>query len=523
MRIGVHLPHIGRKAGPEAIRRAAIQAEELGFADAWSSEHIIVPKGAPYPPSAIFYDPVLTLTWAAAYTKRIGLGTSVLVLPMRHPLPLAKELATLQNLSEGRLILGAGVGWLAAEFEALGAPFRERGRRMDEGIAMMRAVWSEDPVSFEARHIPAVIEEMRILPQPVKPIPVWIGGSSEAALSRAIRLGDGWHGSRLTPEQAAPIARPIAGAAPGARIRAVITLRLGRQGRKGARRPHRRLWRGRHRPCPGRARRTAPRRLAAYGRARRPRDRAIARLTAGGNGAMKLGMTLRVSPTSGIDMEAVWEAERLGFEAVWCGEAYGTDAVSPVAWVLARTKRIKAGTSIMQMPARTPACAAMTAMTLQALSGNRFLCGVGPSGPQVVEGWHGVAFGKPLARTREYIAIIRQILERKAPLEFHGEHYQIPYAGPGSTGLGKPLRSIIHGDPSLKFYTAAVAPNGLRTAGEVADGTLPFFMSPEKAEAIVAPIREGIAKAGDGKTSPISTPPPMSGSRSATISPTAAT
>jgi alkanesulfonate monooxygenase SsuD/methylene tetrahydromethanopterin reductase-like flavin-dependent oxidoreductase (luciferase family) len=171
MRVGIHLPHIGRKAGPEAIRQAAIQAEELGFADVWTSEHIIVPKGAPYPPSAIFYDPVLTLTWAAAFTKRVGLGTSVLVLPMRHPLPLAKELATLQNLSEGRLILGAGVGWMKAEFAALGVPFRERGRRMDEGIAMMRAVWSQDPVSFPARHIPAVIEDMRMLPQPIKPDP----------------------------------------------------------------------------------------------------------------------------------------------------------------------------------------------------------------------------------------------------------------------------------------------------------------------------------------------------------------
>jgi probable F420-dependent oxidoreductase len=206
MRVGIHLPHIGRKAGPEAIRRAAVQAEELGFADAWSSEHIIIPKGAPYPPSALFYDPVLTLTWAAAFTKRIGLGTSVLVLPMRHPLPLAKELATLQNLSEGRLILGAGVGWLEAEFTALGVPFRERGRRMDEGIEMMRAVWSEDPISFPARHIPAVIEDMRMLPQPVKPIPIWIGGSSEAALNRALRL-DGWHGSRLSPEAAAPVVR----------------------------------------------------------------------------------------------------------------------------------------------------------------------------------------------------------------------------------------------------------------------------------------------------------------------------
>jgi alkanesulfonate monooxygenase SsuD/methylene tetrahydromethanopterin reductase-like flavin-dependent oxidoreductase (luciferase family) len=127
---------------------------------------------------------------------------------MRHPLPLAKDLATLQNLSEGRLILGAGVGWMPAEFAALGVPFRERGRRMDEGIAMMLAVWGEDPVSFPSRHIPAVIEDMRMLPQPVRPIPIWIGGSSEAALARALRL-DGWRGSRLSPEAAAPIVRRL--------------------------------------------------------------------------------------------------------------------------------------------------------------------------------------------------------------------------------------------------------------------------------------------------------------------------
>jgi probable F420-dependent oxidoreductase len=177
MRFGIHLPHIGRKAGPEAIRRAAVQAEELGFDDVWTSEHIIIPQGAPYPPSPIFYDPVLTLTWAAAATSRVGLGTSVLVLPMRHPLPLAKELATLQCLSEGRLILGAGVGWMEAEFAALGAPFRERGRRMDEGIAMMRAVWQDDPVTFPARHVPSVIDHMRMLPHPPAPIPIWIGAA----------------------------------------------------------------------------------------------------------------------------------------------------------------------------------------------------------------------------------------------------------------------------------------------------------------------------------------------------------
>src|SRR5215472_2514845 len=168
MLIGIHLPQIGRKAGPEAIRRAAVQAEELGFADVWTSEHIIVPAGAPYPPSAIFWDPVLSLVWAAAFTSRIGLGTSVLVLPMRHPLPLAKELATLQNLSGGRFILGAGVGWMAEEFAALGVPFCERGRRMDEGIALMRAVWQDDPVSFPTRWIPAVVDEMRSLPHPEK-------------------------------------------------------------------------------------------------------------------------------------------------------------------------------------------------------------------------------------------------------------------------------------------------------------------------------------------------------------------
>ena len=228
MRLGIHLPHIGRKAGPEAIRRAAVQAEDLGFADVWVSEHIIVPKDAMYPPSPVFWDPVLTLTWAAAYTERVGLGTSVLVLPMRHPLPLAKELATLQNLSGGRLILGAGVGWMEAEFEALGVPFRQRGRRMDEGIAMMRSVWQDDPVSFEAHAIPAMIKGMRMMPKPVKPIPVWIGGTSEPALQRALRY-DGWHGSRATPEQAAPLVERLRAARPDPEF--AISLRSGWDGR----------------------------------------------------------------------------------------------------------------------------------------------------------------------------------------------------------------------------------------------------------------------------------------------------
>ncbi|MDR3532020.1 MAG: TIGR03619 family F420-dependent LLM class oxidoreductase [Rhodopila sp.] len=208
MQLGIHLPHIGRKAGPGNIRRAAIRAEELGFNDVWVSEHIIVPKDGAYPPSPNFWDPVLTLTWAAAVTSRVRLGTSVLVLPLRHPLPLAKELATLQNLSGGRLILGAGVGWLEQEFDALGVPFKERGRRMDEGIAMMRAVWSQDPVTFDSKWIPARIEAMRSQPQPIAPIPIWIGGSSDAAIKRALRL-DGWHGSRVRLDQAAEVVKRL--------------------------------------------------------------------------------------------------------------------------------------------------------------------------------------------------------------------------------------------------------------------------------------------------------------------------
>ena len=208
MHYGIHLPHAGERATPILIRRFAVQAEALGIADVWVSEHIILPRTQFLRPLP-FYEPVLTLTWVAAVTERVNLGTSVLVLPMRHPIPLAKELATLQNLSDGRLILGAGVGWLEPEFAALGAPFHDRGRRMDEGIALMRAVWTQDPVTFATRHVPAEITDMTITPLPVAPIPLWIGGSSDAALRRAIRLADGWHGSRETPEQTAPIVQRL--------------------------------------------------------------------------------------------------------------------------------------------------------------------------------------------------------------------------------------------------------------------------------------------------------------------------
>jgi F420-dependent oxidoreductase-like protein len=215
---------------------------------------------------------------------------------------------------------------------------------------------------------------------------------------------------------------------------------------------------------------------------------------------MKLGLTLHSGAQVALPMDLIRRAEALGFDSVWTSEAYGADAVTPAAWVLAQTTRIKAGTAIMQMPARSPAATAMTAATLAQLSGGRFILGVGPSGAQVAEGWHGVAYGKPLARTREYVQIIREIWARKAPLSWNSEHYQIPYTGPGASGQGRPLRSILHADPQIPIYTASISPGGLRVAGEVADGVFPIWMSPERFELIGRPLEEGFALAGGGKS-----------------------
>jgi F420-dependent oxidoreductase-like protein len=214
---------------------------------------------------------------------------------------------------------------------------------------------------------------------------------------------------------------------------------------------------------------------------------------------MKLGLLCGAAGPR-LNMDLILEAERLGFDSVWTGEAYGADAVTPLAWIGARTSKIKLGAAILQMPARTPAMTAMTAMTLDALSGGRFILGVGPSGPQVAEGWHGVAYGKPLPRTREYISIVRKILAREAPLQHHGECYQIPYTGPDATGLGKPLKSILHGRADMKIYTASISPNSLVCAAEVADGTLPIWMNPEQPRLFLPYLERGFAKAGGGKS-----------------------
>jgi len=202
MRVGVHLPQYGRAAGPDAIARAARRAEELGFSDVWVSDHVVQPAAQDYP-SPYLYDPLLTLGWAAAVTSRIRLGTSVLVVPAHEPVGLANQLASLDALSKGRLTIAVGAGWSEGEFQALGAGFPDRGRRLDEALDLFRCLWRDDPASFHGAY--RSFDDIRLLPKPAGEIPIWIGGRSEPAYRRAVAKGDGFQMIGLTPEQAAPL------------------------------------------------------------------------------------------------------------------------------------------------------------------------------------------------------------------------------------------------------------------------------------------------------------------------------
>ena len=200
-------------------------------------------------------------------------------------------------------------------------------------------------------------------------------------------------------------------------------------------------------------------------------------------------------PPAGVQ-EAVVEAERLGFNSVWTAEAYGSDALTPLAWWGAATERIKLGTAIMQMSARTPAATAMAAITMDHLSDGRFICGLGASGPQVVEGWYGQEYPRPLARTREYVEILRSIFAREAPVEFHGAFYDMPVEG--GAGLGKALKSTVHPLRSdIPIYLAAEGPKNVALSAEICDGWLPLFFSPKDDGFYRDCLRQGFEVAGD--------------------------
>ena len=215
---------------------------------------------------------------------------------------------------------------------------------------------------------------------------------------------------------------------------------------------------------------------------------------------MRLGLNCGYWGASAADSVALARAaEEADFHSVWTAEAYGSDAVTTLTWLAAKTTRINVGTAIMQMTARVPAMTAMTAATLDMLTGGRMLLGIGASGPQVVEGWHGVVYGKPLARTREYVEILRQILKREAPLVHQGEYYQIPV--PGGTGLGKPLKLISHPLRSdIPIYIAAIGPKNVRLAAEIADGWLPVFFSPARIAIFRESLDEGFARRADARS-----------------------
>jgi len=204
---------------------------------------------------------------------------------------------------------------------------------------------------------------------------------------------------------------------------------------------------------------------------------------------MRLGLMLGYwMPDPWDPTDLAQEAERLGYDSVWTAEAYGSDVFSPLCWVGARTKRIKLGTAIMQISARTPACAAMTAATIDHLSGGRLILGVGVSGPQVVEGWYGQPFPKPMGRTREFISLLREMLRREGPINFRGEHYQLPYDG--GARLGKPLKLIVRPlRAEIPIYLGAEGPKNVALAAEIADGWLPLFYSPYRTEVYAESLR----------------------------------
>jgi F420-dependent oxidoreductase-like protein len=204
---------------------------------------------------------------------------------------------------------------------------------------------------------------------------------------------------------------------------------------------------------------------------------------------MRLGLSIGYFGTAiADDFTLISTAEELGFDSVWTAEAYGADALTPLAWIAAKTDHIRLGSAVLQMPARTPGMTAMTASTLDIMSHGRFLLGLGVSGPQVVEGWHGQAYGKPLTVTREYVSILRSMFRRDEPVAFDGSHYQLPFSGEGATGLGKPLK-LMHRpyNRELPIYIAAIGPRNVQLTAEIADGWLPVFLSPQRMSEVYGP------------------------------------
>jgi F420-dependent oxidoreductase-like protein len=217
---------------------------------------------------------------------------------------------------------------------------------------------------------------------------------------------------------------------------------------------------------------------------------------------MKLGLMLGYSGAEmTLPVKLVQRAEELGFDSVWTAEAYGSDATSPLAYLAAVTKRIRLGTAIMQLAGRPPAMAAMQAATIDALAGgNRFIAGLGVSGPQIVEGWYGQPWGKPYWRIRDYVSIMRKIFEREAPVTHDGKEISLPYQGEGAMGIGKPLKSILHMNPKIPIWLGTGSESNVRLTAEIADGWFPMAFVPGMMDLYTPWLEEGFRRAGGGKS-----------------------
>jgi F420-dependent oxidoreductase-like protein len=217
---------------------------------------------------------------------------------------------------------------------------------------------------------------------------------------------------------------------------------------------------------------------------------------------MKLGLMLGYSGAEmTLPVELVQRAEALGFDSVWTAEAYGSDATSPLAYLAAVTKRIRLGTAIMQLAGRPPAMAAMQAATIDALAGgDRFIAGLGVSGPQIVEGWYGQPWGKPYWRIRDYVSIMRKIFEREAPVTHDGKEISLPYQGEGAMGIGKPLKSILHMNPKIPIWLGTGSESNVRLTAEIADGWFPMAFVPGMMDLYTPWLEEGFRRAGGGKS-----------------------
>ena len=510
------------------IMPVALLSEELGYGGIYVSDHVFNPRsresrytyskredGHPgWEDETAWPDPMCVISGLATVTEHLTFTTGVYIAPARDLITVAKTVGTAAALSGDRVRLGVGVGWCKEEFEQTGQEFTTRGKRLDEMIVALRALWRPGYVEFHGDYYD--VPECQMEPSPSAPVPIIGGGHSPVALRRTAALCDGWIAAGAYSEEEAwehlgDLREALEKA--GRRTDGDFAIYLSINERPSVDLYGRFIdagvtdfvcapWMGVHVTPDMPEEQALATRLDAV---RWFADEIVSTSCSeqskeSGDGAMKamkVGLQLGYwgSGPPAHAAKLVEEADRLGYDSVWTAESYGSDALTPLAWWGSQTEKVRLGTSLCQLSARTPTAMAMAAQTIDHLSGGRFVLGLGVSGPQVVEGWYGQPFPQPLARTREYVDIVRQVLARDDVVTNDGKHYPLPY--PGGTNLGKPLKSIVHPRrPDIPIILGAEGPKNIALAAEIADGWFPIFFSPRAMSAFEASLDEGHARPG---------------------------